>query len=81
LAEQFYLFPIQISEWKNQLAESAGFVFSKAKQPTTSEDEIKTLHAKIGQLTIEREFFRTRARSDSRAQRKEKVSPDNALSP
>lgn len=57
LAEQFDLFPIQISEWKNQLAESAGLVFSKAKQPTMSEDEIKTLHAKIGQLTIERDFL------------------------
>jgi len=57
LAEQFDLFPIQISEWKNQLAESAGLVFSKGKQPTTSEDEIKTLHAKIGQLTIERDFL------------------------
>ena len=57
LAEQFDLLPIQISEWKNQLAESAGLVFSKGHQPTTSEDEIKTLHAKIGQLTIERDFL------------------------
>ena len=57
LAEQFDLPPIQISEWKNQLAESAGAVFSKGKQDASNEEEIKTLHAKIGQLTIERDFL------------------------
>jgi transposase-like protein len=44
LAEQFDLFPIQISEWENQLAESAGLVFSKAKQPTTSLRDIDQIN-------------------------------------
>lgn len=35
LAEQFELHPMQISEWKTQLAESAGLVFAKGKRPAS----------------------------------------------
>jgi len=57
LAGQFDVHPVQITDWKNQLAESAGLVFSKGKQLSSGEEEIKALHAKIGQLTMERDFL------------------------
>lgn len=57
LAEQYDVHPVQITGWKNQRAESAGWVFSKGKQPLSSEEEVKALHAKIGQLTMERVFL------------------------
>lgn len=57
LAEQFDLHPVQIQEWKNQLAESAGLVFSKGKPVGTGDERIKALQAKIGELTMERDFL------------------------
>jgi len=40
------------------LAESAGLVFSKGKQPSGGgEEDVKALHARIGELTMERDFL------------------------
>jgi transposase-like protein len=57
LAEQFDVHPVQIQDWKTQLAEGAGQVFSKGKPAADNAEAIKTLHAKIGQLTMERDFL------------------------
>jgi transposase-like protein len=57
LAEQYDLHPMQISDWKTQLAESAGWVFAKGKQPSMGEEAIKALQAKIGELTMARDFL------------------------
>lgn len=58
LAAQYDIHPVQITDWKTQLAESAGSVFAKGKRPSSGgEEEVKALHAKIGELTMERDFL------------------------
>ena len=52
LAEHFGIHPTQITEWKQQLLARAVDVFGGAK-PTADTPDLKTLHAKIGQLALE----------------------------
>ena len=59
LAEQFDVHPNQIASWKAQLEEGASDVFgcsggNGAVQPTV---DVKSLHAKIGELTLENDFL------------------------
>ena len=59
LAEQFDVHPNQVTSWKAQLEGSAADVFgcgngSAAAQPAV---DVKSLHAKIGELTLENDFL------------------------
>ena len=56
MAEQFHVHPTQITEWKQQLLTRAADVFGGAKAPSKTPD-LKTLHAKIGQLALENDFL------------------------
>jgi transposase-like protein len=59
LAEQFDVHPNQVTSWKAQLEGSAAGVFgpgsgNSAAQPMV---DVKSLHAKIGELTLENDFL------------------------
>ena len=58
LAQQFDVHANQITQWRSQLLEGAANVFGDAR-PEASEPtvDVKTLHAKIGQLTLEKDFL------------------------
>jgi transposase len=58
LAAQFDIHPNQITMWKKQLIENVSVLFAKdPAERGDSEVQIKELHAKIGQLTMERDFL------------------------
>jgi transposase len=59
LATRFDLHPNMIAQWKRQATEGMVEVFSSksAQREEVGEAQIKDLHAKIGQLTIERDFL------------------------
>jgi len=55
IAEQFDVHPNQVTSWKAQLEGSAADVFGAGGGP--AEPDVKSLHAKIGELTLENDFL------------------------
>jgi transposase len=58
LAQQFDVHPNQIAQWRTQLLEGASGIFGEvAKAEAAPVVDVKTLHAKIGELTLENDFL------------------------
>ena len=57
LAEDFEIHANQIIEWKKHLLAEASSVFGAS--PIAEPIDLKPLHAKIGQLTLENDFLET----------------------
>mgnify|MGYP000084729075 FL=1 len=59
IATRHKVHPNQVSTWKRQAMDGLGAVFSNGadKGRMDHDDEVHDLHAKIGQLTVERDFL------------------------
>jgi transposase len=59
LSDQFGVHVSQITAWKEQLQEGAANVFGPGTGPSAAAPpiDVKALHAKIGELTLENDFL------------------------
>ena len=59
LASRYELHPNMITNWKRQAIDNMAAAFSGGPERSNQADDaqIKELHAKIGQLTVERDFL------------------------
>ncbi len=59
LAQQHDVHPNQIKQWRDQLMDGAVGIFDRPGKTAKEEPpvDVKTLHAKIGELTLENDFL------------------------
>jgi transposase len=60
LASRFDIHPTMIHQWKKALLDGAADIFQRGRRQTEPEADaaqVKELHAKIGELTVERDFL------------------------
>ncbi|WP_421566223.1 IS3 family transposase [Ochrobactrum sp. EDr1-4] len=82
LSQQFDVHANQIKQWKDQLLEGAIGVFGDETKAEPAEPtvDVKTLHAKIGELTLENDFLGRSAQQGGIAGRKEMIDRAHKLS-
>lgn len=59
LASRFGVHPTMIHQWKRALLDGASGVFERGgrRKPEFDEDQVKELHAKIGELSVANDFL------------------------
>ena len=57
IAAHHEVHPNQVTSWKAQLLGNAAAVFGAEAAAGDSREKIRELHAKIGELTVERDFL------------------------
>jgi transposase-like protein len=59
IASQHKVHPNQVSPWKRQAIDGLSEIFSNGgdRERQDHDTEVRDLHAKIGQLTVERDFL------------------------
>ena len=79
LASKYELHPTQIAAWKREAIEKLAQVFDEkgSVREQNRDAESTKLHAKIGQLVVERDFFVESLRSLSLDRRKTMIDPDH----
>ncbi|MCP4606744.1 MAG: IS3 family transposase [Proteobacteria bacterium] len=80
LSARFGVHPNMIAKWKRDAANGLAEVFSSKseRKDKDSEARIKELHAKIGELTVERDFLGQSLQALSHARRKVMVEPGHS---
>jgi transposase-like protein len=61
IAQKHDVHPNQMTEWRRQLIERAAGAFGGTVTPEAPPVDLKALRAKIGQLTLENDFWRARS--------------------
>ena len=59
LAKQFDVHPNQVTAWKGQLLAGAAEIFGGSWSGAEPAIDLKALHAKIGELTLQNDFLST----------------------
>ncbi|WP_237062796.1 IS3 family transposase [Loktanella sp. M215] len=79
LASRFGVHPTMINQWKRALLDGASGVFERGgrKTPVIDEDQVRDLHAKIGELAVANFFFGKKAQTLGREVRRSMVERDH----
>ena len=83
LASRFGIHPTMIHSWKRALPEGASGVFERGgkKAPEIDEEQVKELHAKLGELAVANDFVQKAQAVDRQVRRKmvEPADPDLSI--